>query len=104
METIWGPIAVVLGAIVLIYNAYCAIRESIRPTINTRKEIEKHAERLDELEEREKQDSDALEHLEKMSKLQCQCMICLINHMIDGNGVEEMKKTRDKVQELIVDL
>lgn len=99
---IWGYVAGILGGIVLLGNVGVVIGRWIKPALDVKKVQEEQSARLEELEKHEKNDLEKLEHLQQMSKLQCKSMICLLNHMIDGNGVEQMKSTRDDMQDLMI--
>lgn len=101
MET-WSMIAGVLGGIVLLGNVGVVIGKWLAPALNVKKTQEETLKRVEDLEEHEAKDLERLLHLQEMSKLQCQSMICLINHMIDGNGIENMKQTRDEIQTLLI--
>ena len=90
------------GGIVLLGNVGAVIYKFISPALNVRKEQEDQSRRLAALEEHEEKDLERLVKLQELSKLQMQILLVMINHMIDGNGIENMKKTRDDVQELLV--
>lgn len=94
----------IFGGIVLIGNVSAVIGRWLAPALNIKKTTEDLAKKVEALEEHEAKDLERLEHLQEMSKLQCQSMICLINHMIDGNGIENMKQTRDDIQNLLIKL
>lgn len=97
-------IAGVLGGIVLLGNVGVVIGRWLAPALTVKKTTEELAKKVDALETHEAKDLERLLHLQEMSKLQCQSMICLINHMIDGNGIENMKQTRDDIQNLLIKL
>lgn len=90
------------GGIVLLGNVGAVIYKFISPALNVKKEQEDQSRRLTALEEHEEKDLERLVKLQELSKLQMQTLLVMINHMIDGNGIENMKKTRDDVQELLV--
>lgn len=35
---------------------------------------------------------------------QCRMMIVMLNHTIDGNGIERMKNTHAELEQLIIDI
>lgn len=100
-ETI-SMIAGVLGGIVLLGNVGVVISRWISPAIKQKDLVEEHSRQIAALEEHEQADLERLEHLQEMNKLQLQSLICLLNHMIDGNGVDKMKETREDIQELLI--
>jgi len=53
------------------------------------------------LKEHDRNDYEALQHLNKMNRAQCNLLLCMINHMIDGNGIEEMKRTRKQITDIL---
>ena len=97
----WEQILAIAGAIVLISNAGAAIYRWIRPALKMKDKIETLESDVESLKKYTRNDSDVISHLKEMNKLQCQGMLCMINHMIDGNGREDMKQTRNQIQELI---
>ena len=91
IETILG----ICGGIVLVGNAGGLIFKWIRPTLNLTK-------RVSVLEEHDCRDFEKIESLTKLNETQCMALLCLINHMIDDNGVEEMKKTRELITQTLL--
>ena len=70
----WELIAGVAGAVVLIGNAgFEAIKEM----------------------------REAIERSDQVNQLHLNVMLKMLNHMIDGNGKEEMRKTRDDIQDML---
>lgn len=49
-----------------------------------------------------KKDNERLKEMETSNKLILQCLLIIINHDITGNGIEEMKETRDELQKYII--
>lgn len=91
----------ICGGIVLAGNVGAVIYKIIKPAIDM-------GNRVDELERRDRLDYNKLQNLEqfqqtseKMWMAQCKMLLAIIDHMIDGNHVEEMKKTREHIIELI---
>lgn len=98
----WETVLAVAGGIVLLGNAGAAINRWLSPALQVKRDVEETHQRVDELEEHGRNDFVAIKELQQMNKLQCQAMLCMINHMIDGNGVANMKKTREEIQELLI--
>ncbi|MBQ4504905.1 MAG: hypothetical protein II983_04460 [Firmicutes bacterium] len=99
----WELIAGILGAIVLIGNAGAIVMKWIRPALDTKQDLEKVKREIEEIKKHEKQDLEAIKQLQEMNKLQCRAMLCIINHMIDGNGIVKMQETRDDIQDLLIE-
>lgn len=100
----WELIAGILGGIVLAGNAGAMVFKWIRPALDTKQKVEVLEAEIEEIKRHEKQDLEAIRQLQTMNKLQCQAMLCMINHQIDGNGVVKMQETRDAIQDLLVKL
>ena len=98
----WQLIAGILGAIVLVGNAGAVIHKWIKPALGVKNDVKTLKEEVAEIREHEKNDYEAIKKQTEMNKLQCQAMVCLLNHMIDGNGVAKMKETRDNMLEMLV--
>ncbi len=45
-----------------------------------------------------------LDNFDQIYKVQCKAFLVMLNHMIDGNGIEGMKKIRDELQATIIDM
>lgn len=84
----WG------GAIVLFGNICGVIYKLVKPGIAMR-------EKVRELDMHDKTDYKRLAHLEDQNREQCKALLAIINHMIDGNHVEQMKKTRESIINLL---
>ncbi|MDO4552721.1 MAG: CTP synthase [Bacillota bacterium] len=88
-------ILTVCGGVSVVGAAVAVVWKFIRPATQV-------AKRVTELERRSEKDYQTLQRLESMSRDQSRAMLQLLNHMIDGNNVTAMKKTRDKLQESLV--
>lgn len=95
MVETWAVIAGVLGGIVLIGNAVNVISKLIKPALANQKMTEENAKRIAELEERSNLYLEEIRRLSEMNKLLVSSEIVILDHMIDGNHVEDMKNTRD---------
>ena len=99
----WQLIAAIAGGIVLIGNAGAVLYKWIRPALQVKKDVE-------ELDRRTKQDYEALqkiqaslERIESKQRALIVSEVAVINHMIDGNNIEKMQETRDKIQAMLID-
>lgn len=97
----WETILAVAGGIVLLGNAGAMIYKWIRPALKVKETVE-------ELDRRSRKDYEAIKELEqtiliieKTNKIYLRTVLNVMNHMIDGNGVEEMKKTRSEIENLL---
>lgn len=100
----WQLLAAIGGGIVLAGNVGTAIYKWIKPAIDLKSDVTTLKQEMEEFKEHEKNDFKTLHHMQEMSKLQCRAMLCMMNHMIDGNNVDDMKETREKIQDLLIKL
>ena len=98
----WGWVAAGIGAIVLVSNGISAVKNIFAPLLKLDsrvKEIEKHDERdvnrFDLYDMKFKQQ-------EETNQATLQALLALINHNIDGNGIDGMKKARDELMKYII--
>ena len=103
----WGWLVATLGAIVLIGNAIKAAREILAPAVAMEgrlKKVEEHDkkdnERFAEIEQRMRE-RDAEQETTNQAILKG--LVALINHEIDGNGIEGLRKTRNTLLEQIIE-
>ena len=82
------------GAIVLAGNVGAVLFKWVRPAVRIKQDV-------DVLKEHVRNDYEALQHLNKMNRAQCNLLLCIINHMIDGNGIDEMKRTRKQITDIL---
>lgn len=98
----WTAIAAILAGIVLITNAAVALYKWVAPAIKAKKTMEEHEERLKKIEEHEKQDLETLKEIKVYQRSQTKAVLSIVNHMLDGNGVEKLKESREDLTELLL--
>lgn len=98
----WGWVTVTLTGIILIANAAKAIRDIFKPMKDMKTDIatvkaneEAHEK---EAEEHFGEIDDILKKQEEVNQIIIDALFHLVNHEIDGNGIEGMKKVRDDLQ------
>lgn len=102
----WEDISPYLSAVVLIGGAGAVIWKLLKPVFALvkdfkafRREYEmdkKNAtDRLSKLEGHDQNDAETFRGIEK-------ALLSIVNHMIDGNGIEALKAARNDLQELIL--
>lgn len=96
-------ISAILSFVVLIGAAAAVIYKCIKPTMDIREMVKDHDKRLADIERHEKNDLQALDHIQYLQKKQLRTMVALLNHSIDGNGIAQMKATRDEIMDLIAE-
>ena len=92
----WETVLAIGGAIVLAGNVGAVIYKVIKPSFDIRKDIH-------DLKQHDKKDFEQIQMLQDMSRAQCKMLLVIIDHMIDGNHVDKMKKTREEIIDLITD-
>lgn len=97
----WQQLQPLLAAIVLIGGALAVILKIVHPIVSLKDTVEGNTEEIRKLKKHETKDLETLESIQEMNKAQCNAMLCIINHMIDGNHVDRMQETRDSIQDLL---
>lgn len=102
----WEDISPYLSAVVLIGGAGAVIWKILKPVFALVKEFRAFKReydmdkkdtksRLDKLEDHDRNDQATFKGMEK-------ALLSIVNHMIDGNGLEGLKAARNDLQELIL--
>lgn len=78
-----------------IWGVYKIIKEVRKPSDDLKSKVETHDRLLES-------DNRRLNEVEQSNKLILQSLLVIVNHEISGNGIEGMKKTRDELQEYLV--
>ena len=84
-------ILAICGGIGIIGSAGAVVFKIIRPAVNINS-------RVAELERRSQSDYKAIHSLIESNRTQNLALLAMVNHMIDGNGVDRLKETRDRMQ------
>lgn len=94
----------VAGVILIIYQVGIAMFKITTPAVSLKKEIEKHGDRLDDMDVYFKNDLERFKAINATLNGLLQANVSMMNHMIDGNNTERMKKTRDDLVSLMKDI
>lgn len=89
------------GGIVLLGNVCKIIYKVFHPAVKVKQDVEAVKQEVEELKNHDRKDYEAIQHLNKMNRAQCNLLLSMMNHMIDGNGIEKMKATRDEIQNML---
>jgi len=98
----WEDISPYLSAVVLIGGAVAVIVKWISPALKLAQDVKRMGERIDKLEEHDRKDLSVLEDFDRRMKAQNRAMLSVVNHMIDGNGIERLRESRDELQDLLM--
>ena len=90
-----SQILAICAFISAIWGVYKIIKELKKPGDDLREEVENHSKLLDS-------DNERLQEIESSNKMILQCLLVIINHDITGNGVDKLRKTRDELQEYLI--
>lgn len=99
----WGWLAASLAGLVLIANAVKAVREIFAPAVRME-------ERLKKIETHDAKDKDRFAEIEKRfceqentNQAILKGLVALINHELDGNSIDGLRKTRNELLTQIIE-
>lgn len=82
----------VFGVIAIIATGIKGLLYLVDPVSSTRKKVEEHDKFLAD-------DKAAIENLTELTKDILKIQLSMLNHAIDGNGVDNMKMLREELQD-----
>ena len=97
--TICGLITAVAAVITLMVNL---TKKARLPNIRQDERIAKCEERLDDVEKLMENDSKRFDRIEESNRIIQKSILALLEHGIDGNNVEAMKKAKDSLNEYLI--
>lgn len=83
------------GLITTLWAVYKIAKELKKPNDDKAKMLLEHETKLSN-------DDERLKEMESTDKLILQSLLVIINHDITGNGIDQLKKTRDEIQEYLI--
>lgn len=86
----------ILTIIVLVAGVIRIIKEVKKPNDDLRKQVEKHERYLE-------QDKQYLDEVSERNKVLYKSLLALIEHDIDGNSIDKLKKIRDELQTYVIE-
>lgn len=90
----WEAILAVAGGVVLLGNFFKTLAGWLAPVTKLTATVAEHDRKLVNDDRRlNQQDAD--------NQMMLKCLFVLINHDIDGNGIDKLKSTREELQEYI---
>lgn len=81
--------------IAAVWGIWKIVKEIRKPNDNLKVEVSKHTQLLDN-------DNKRLKEYEESNRMILQCLLVIINHEITGNGIENLKRARDDLQEYLI--
>lgn len=85
----------ICGFIGAIWGVYKIYKEVKKPNEDKAKMLLEHERKL-------QNDDERLKEIEATDKLILQSLLVIINHDITGNGISQLKDTRDEIQEYLI--
>lgn len=83
----------IAGAVITISGAAVILAKPIKGLVNT---LNKHDKEISEL-------TKKVDGLEGNQKSTMSAILAMVNHMIDGNGIDGLKKVRDDLQKDLIE-
>lgn len=99
----WGWVATVLGAIVLISQGVKAIKDLISPALSLREKVDNIAKQSEQDSKRFAELEEKINRQEMTIQALMTGMLALVNHSIDGNGIEGLKSAREDLLQHIIE-
>ena len=90
-----NDVTISLAQVVWLCGGVMAIVACINWLMKPIKKIDDHEKRIEELE-------SATEERKATDRFMMKSLNAIVNHMIDGNGVEQLKQVRDEYQNEII--
>lgn len=90
----WEMLLGIAGAVVLLGNFFKTVGSWLAPAKRLTETVEEHERKL-------KNDDKRLNQQDADNQMMLKCLFVLINHDIDGNGIDKLKSTREELQEYI---
>ena len=78
-----------------IWGVYKIMKEIKKPNDDLKNTVNKHEQKLNN-------DDIRLKEIEATDKLILQSLLVIINHNITGNGINQLKETRDELQDFLI--
>ncbi len=94
----WTTLLAFFGALSVIAGGVKVVLQLFTPFKEIRAELSEHKIRLDKHDEFLHNDKGAIAELQAMSRDNALVNLAMLNHWIDGNGTDEMKKLREDIQ------
>ena len=83
-----GGVAVIAGAVKIIWSTFSPLRELKKRLDEHNAILEKHNNRLKSIDDGQ--------------KMQCHALMCIMQHMIDGNDINNLKKVRNEINTYLI--
>lgn len=98
LQITWMTLLAFFGALSVIAGGVKVIIQMFSPFKSLRDRVAKVESRVDKHDELLHNDKGAIDDLKQMSRDNLRVNITLLNHFIEGNGIDKMKTLRDDLQ------
>ena len=103
----WGWLLAVCGGVTVIAGAVAVIIKIIqtakKPNDDQNERIAKLEERVAKHDELFSKDNDRLEVIENGNRVTQRALLALLDHGLDGNNVEQMRKAKEDLQQHLIE-
>jgi len=94
-----NDLLVVFGVCAAVAAGIKGIAYILGPYRQIKEQLDEHAATLAEHSEYLSLDKDAIQEIQELTKDSLKIQLSILNHMIDGNGVDAMKTLRNELQD-----
>lgn len=91
----WESVSTICGLLISIGGVIALVCKAIKP-------IKEASDRFAEYEDRLGKAEESIEKGNESNKLQIKCLLRLVTHEINGNGIDGLKEVQDEMQEYLI--
>lgn len=95
----WGWLLAAAGSVVTLWNGFKALREVFAPYSKIKKDL---AGAIQKENQHEEEANERFEKLEATTQAMLTGLVALVNHEIDGNGIQGLKDARTELLNHII--
>lgn len=99
MSQFGNDLLVIFGVCAAVAAGIKGIAYILGPYKKIKEQLDEHANILAEHSEYLSGDKDAIQEIQELTKDSLKIQLSILNHMIDGNGVDGMKELRNELQD-----
>ncbi len=104
LQITWTTILAFFGALSVIAGGVKVIIQMFAPFKEIKKTLLEHTQQLKKHDELLHNDKDALDSLRSLQRENMRVNVALLNHFIEGNGIDKMKLLRDEIEDKIFEV
>lgn len=96
LSVFWQVLMAICAGVVALGGAQAVLSRLMKPGHDLVVTVEEHERKLDA-------QQTAIAELVEGQRIENRCMLQLLNHLIDGNHVEQLKSERDALQTYLIE-